>query len=382
MKILMIHPHDVFSLEEPWTSRISNIARKLVAFGHEVRLIYFRSPGNETTVHHDTVFPAIGLFRKTRAFPRNITRIIAEARWADIIHVQKCFDYATMPAVLAHIIHNKPLHYDWDDWEFAIYNAAPDSWAGGKYLGYIERMLPRLVDTITVASHGLHSYARSLGVDKNRLFEGHVGVDLDLFRPRRLYSIIEPGLVIYVGQLHGAQYVKLFLDAAARVLEQRKAQFMVVGSGSEQGDLERYARDKGIAPYVQFIGGVPHEDVPRYLAGADVAVACFEENDITLCKSPLKLVEYMAAGKAIVASDVGEVADMLGGCGVLTKPGDPVSLSQGIVALLNNKEKREELGRAARRNAENRFCWSVTTRNVLRAYGKALTFYQNRLARQ
>lgn len=376
MKILMIHPHDVFSLEEPWTSRIRNIAKQLVRLGHEVRLIYFKSPENEAAEEKSSSIPSIGLLRKTRSFPHNIKTIVAEARWADIIHVQKCFEYALMPAVLAHIIHNKPIHYDWDDLEYAIYHSRPASAIAGKYLRYLERTVPRLVDTITVSSHGLYAFARSLGIPEDRLFEGHVGVDLDLFRPLRGPDTITPQLVIYVGQLHGAQYVRLFLDAAELVLKQHAAQFMVVGPGIEQAALERYAEERGIAKFVQFTGGVTHEDVPAYLARADVAVACFEDNDITRCKSPLKVVEYMAAGKAIVASDVGEVADMLANCGVLTRAGDPVSLSEGIIALLRNETQREELGRAARHNAEDRFCWSVTARHVVRAYNRALALYR------
>jgi glycosyltransferase involved in cell wall biosynthesis len=379
----MIHPHDVFSLEEPWTSRIRNIAKKLLELGHEVRLIYFRSPENEGTDTQDPVIPSNGLVRKTRAFPRNILRIVAEARWADIIHVQKCFDYATIPAVLAHIVHNKPLHYDWDDCEFAIYNAAPASKIAAAYLGYLEKVIPKLVDTITVASHGLNSYARSLGIDQGRLFEGHVGVDLDLFSPARAYTPVfdnDPEgrrecVVMYVGQLHGGQYVRLFLDAAQRVLEKDAARFVIVGSGVEQRILEKYARAQGINDYVVFTGGVAHEEIPRYLAAADIAVACFEDNDITRCKSPLKLVEYMAAGKAIVASDVGEVAAMMNGCGVLTPAGDANALATAITELLHDERKRNELGKRARENAEQNFCWSVTARHVLKAYEQALRLY-------
>ena len=112
--------------------------------------------------------------------------------------------------------------------------------------------------------------------------------------------------------------------------------------------------------------------MPQYIAAADICVACFEENEVTLCKSPLKIVEYLASGKAIVASNVGEVSNMLGESGVLTSPGDSSSLASGILKVLENNDLKNKLEQLARKRAEEEYNWTVTAENFLRAYRKAI----------
>ena len=97
-------------------------------------------------------------------------------------------------------------------------------------------------------------------------------------------------------------------------------------------------------------------------------MACFEKNDITECKSPLKIVEYLASGKPIVASDVGEVSRMLGESGILAEPGSASSLAKGIERLLMDEGLRGELSKRARMQAETKYNWPDTANSLLRAY--------------
>ncbi len=108
-----------------------------------------------------------------------------------------------------------------------------------------------------------------------------------------------------------------------------------------------------------------------------MAVSCFVKNDITLCKSPLKVAEYMACGKAIVASDVGELKNMVGGVGLLTKPGDVDSLSYGIDRILKNEPLGKTLGVLARERAVEKYNWEYTAMNLLKAYNFAF-YLRNR----
>ncbi|MBU0759778.1 MAG: glycosyltransferase, partial [Candidatus Omnitrophica bacterium] len=96
--------------------------------------------------------------------------------------------------------------------------------------------------------------------------------------------------------------------------------------------------------------------------------AAFNETEVTICKSPLKIVEYLASGKAIVASNVGEVRKMVGGVGMLVEPSDHHALSEGIIKLLDDKGLREILRHRARRRAEEKYNWTWTAENVMKAY--------------
>jgi glycosyltransferase involved in cell wall biosynthesis len=109
---------------------------------------------------------------------------------------------------------------------------------------------------------------------------------------------------------------------------------------------------------------------------ADVCVACFEDNGITRCKSPLKIAEYLASGKAIVASNVGEVEHMLGEAGILVEAGRPEPLAEKIVYLLSRDNLRRELGIKARQQAERVYNWKVSSSTLLHAYERGVKKYQ------
>ena len=382
MKILMIHPHDIYSDFEPWTVRITFLAREFVKRGHEIKLVYhLLNPQSleETRDRQEYPFQTIPLVRYQFTLLKKFGLIHELAKWADVIHFQKCFPHTSLPAIYAGYRLNKPIHYDWDDWEYEIYQYRPLNRAVGISLNTVERAIPKLVDTISVASEGLRQLCLSLGVRKDRIFEAHVGADLDRFSPDisgediRRYHDLEGKVVLYLGQLHGAQYLELFLRAAKVMLDRRQdVTFLVVGSGERFGELHRFTEELGIGHRVVFTGSVGHNLVPKYIALADVTVACFEDNKQTRCKSPLKIAEYLASGKAIVASDVGEVRRMVSGCGILVKPGDVGLLVDGMEKFLDDPQLTREMGRRARKRAEEKYNWSVTASNILRAYWVAL----------
>ena len=383
MKILMAHPHDIYSDLEPWTVRITYLAQEFVRRGHEVRLVYHlhdpSTPLEAASLRQDFPFETIPQIRFNTTLVRRMSWYVDLARWADVIHFQKCFDYVSLPSVAASYRLGKPVHYDWDDWEYEIFNYRPNDPRVGTHIDRLERALPRMVDTVSVASRALHDMAVGLGVDEHRLFEAHVGADLERFHPAVDGSQVltdhdlEGPIVLYLGQLHGAQYCELFLGAARRVLDSgRPATFVVVGSGDRFGELHALAEQLGLTEHIVFTGAIHHSRVPQYIAAADVAVACFEDNAQTRTKSPLKIVEYLASGKAIVTSAMGEATRMVHDCGLAVPPGDEQALAQGICTLLDDPGLRRRLGAAARRRAELKYNWGTTADNLLRAYRTGL----------
>lgn len=382
----MVHPHDIFERSEPWTVRIVNIARCLCERGHNVRLLYFSfgyHKSNENRRLRDNL-QAISLNRKcgTINFIRNIIRISKFVEWADVVHFQKCFHYASIPTIFACFIKNKPIHYDWDDWETQIYHyGQPASRLIGIFIYLIERTIPKVVDSISVSSERLKKLSLSYGINRNRLTKAPVGADLNTFHPQNDgYRInekfnIQSPIVLYLGQLHGAQYAELFIEAAKIISDANpdiKVTFMIVGGGSRLSELKKWALKLNIANPLIFTDFVLHEEIPEYIASSSVCVACFEKNNITICKSPLKITEYLASGKPIVASSVGEVRNMVGGVGVLVKPGDSLTLAEGIVKILKNPELAKKMGKFARERAEKKYNWKGTTENILFLYQKIL----------
>jgi len=382
LNILMIHPHDLYSSAEPWTVRIKNLGYEFIKKGHQVKLVYFpihRKDARKILV--DGQMEVISLDRSLglHVLLKNTLQMLKLADWSDIIHFQKCYYHAALPALIAAWIKDKHIHYDWDDWETKIfYYSNPKNLIVGEFINIFEKLLPKAVDTISVSSNYLRSLCLKMKVSPERISQAPVGADLQRFRPdpalsgriRRKYSI-KNLLVLYVGQLHGGQYAELFIKSAKIILQKRQdVTFIIVGDGYRAPELKTLTRQEGLGDSIIFTGAVAHEEIPIYIADADVCVACFEENDITRCKSPLKLAEYLSSGKAIVASNVGEVRNMVGGVGILVEPGRSDTLAEGILRLLSDKSLRDKLSVLARKRAESKYNWTTTAASLISAYSK------------
>ncbi|MFH1519730.1 MAG: glycosyltransferase family 4 protein [Candidatus Omnitrophota bacterium] len=386
MNILMIHPHDLFDKSEPWTTRISNIARKLTERNHKVKLCYF-----PLTLKYENIPESVNSLElipldrtpSPSVFIKNTKKLIELSRWTDVVHFQKCHHYAAIPAVIAAYITQKPLHYDWDDWEEKIWYESCGKGLHARFIGVsfkiLERWLPVLADSVSCASSYLQELTHKFGVKKEFIFNTPVGADLEKFKPgldgsevKKKYNIKED-LVLYVGQLHGAQYADLFIKAANIVLhKQYNVSFMIVGEGFLEHKLKKLVFDLGLKEKIIFTGAIEHKDIPRYIAAADICVAPFKETEVSRCKSPLKVVEYLASGKPIVVSLVGEVRNMAGGCAVLTEEGNFHSLAGGILRLLGDRILRKRLAKGARARVEDKYNWYYTADSLLCAYEKIL----------
>ena len=124
MKILLIHPHDIFSRNEPWTVRITSLSQEFKKAGHQVKLAYCLDNGKGPKMTLESLgIGVIPLSRQAgiKSLFSNTKKLKDLAQWADVIHFQKCFHYITLPALFWGWVLHKPLHYDWDDWEEKIW---------------------------------------------------------------------------------------------------------------------------------------------------------------------------------------------------------------------------------------------------------------------
>jgi glycosyltransferase involved in cell wall biosynthesis len=162
-----------------------------------------------------------------------------------------------------------------------------------------------------------------------------------------------------------AEAIKL-MPAEARV------RFLMVGSGVLRAEVERTLREAGAMGRVILTGAVGHERVPALLDACDVLASPHVPlaDGSEFFGSPTKLFEYMAMGKAIVASRLGQIGEVLAHeeTALLVQPGDARELGEAILRLVNAPELRERLGAAARREAVARHTWAHNAQRVLEAY--------------
>ncbi|HEX8494131.1 MAG TPA: glycosyltransferase family 4 protein [Pyrinomonadaceae bacterium] len=218
------------------------------------------------------------------------------------------------------------------------------------------------------------------GVNAEKIIVNPNGVDVETFRPQiggaqvrqELGISADETLVGFVGSFgpwHGvlalAEAIKL-MPACARV------RYLLVGSGTLRDEVEHRLREAGALPRVIFTGAVSHERVPALLDACDVLASPHVPlaDGSPFFGSPTKLFEYMAMGKGIVASRLGQIADVLKHeeTALLVEPGDARELSEALLRLAKSRELRERLGAAARREAVAYHTWKHNAERVLDAY--------------
>ncbi len=221
---------------------------------------------------------------------------------------------------------------------------------------WVEGVVWRKADLVIAVSDWLRIRLEQAGVAPESIRVLPNAVDTRLFRPdvdgeevRRRFNLGGKFVVGWVGTFKAWHGVELLLAAFQSLYQaERSAHLLLVGDGPLRPLLEERAQRVGLGSAVTFARGAPHEEIPRYLAAMDVAVAPYPALE-QFYYSPLKLFEYMAAGRAVVASRVGQVADLVvdGLTGLLFEPGDQDGLLDRLRRLQQDAALRGELGRRA-----------------------------------
>lgn len=202
------------------------------------------------------------------------------------------------------------------------------------------------------------------------------GVDLERFAPRRASPALRAALgvppaapvAVSIGRHVPEKGYRHLVDAAAALERARPgAHWVLVGDGELRGELEARARRAGVESRVHFTGW--RDDVADVLALADVVVLPSESEGFGRV-----LVEAMAMGRAIVATAVGGVPDVVvaGETGLLVPPGDPDALAGAVRALLDDPARGARLGAAGRARAESTFSLGAHVDRVERVYAEVL----------
>ena len=167
-------------------------------------------------------------------------------------------------------------------------------------------------------------------------------------------------VVVFVGALQPWHGVEALLEAFGQVrAEHPETTLLLVGDGPMRKLLEERVEKLTLRDAVRFAGAVHHERVAELLTLADVAVAPYPRLPFEFYFSPIKLFEYMAAGKAIVASRVGQLSEIFidGETALLVDAGSNDELAQAIGRLLRDPGLRERLGNCAREKAAREHTW-------------------------
>lgn len=237
----------------------------------------------------------------------------------------------------------------------------------------VNRLLERSVDKFICVAHNLcRILVERHCIAPKKIITIPNGIDISAFdcgRSRadilREFGIPENKVLVgFIGRMVWEKGINVFLEAASELCKKRAdIHFLLVGDGPLQGDLKQQARDLGIAKTCSFTGF--RSDISAVLKVTDiVALPSFVEG------LPMVILEAMAAKVPVVASAVGGIPEMIreGKNGFCVPPGDVASLSEKLLFLVNDKDLREKMGKAAKRHVEESFSETTMIRKTRQVY--------------
>ncbi|HKS09912.1 MAG TPA: glycosyltransferase family 4 protein [Pyrinomonadaceae bacterium] len=331
-----------------------------------------------TVVPPETVGGTRALFdmHNNLVFTRAVVPLIKHANPDFIYQRYARFSWA---GVVASVRTGRPL--------FLEYNGS-EVWVGKHWdrvgsLGLLERyerLNLRAAARIFVVSEVERRNLIERGVAAEKIVLNPNAVDVEIFRPgingsqeRRALGFSDEDVIAgFVGTFGPWHGVVQFAEAIKLIPENVRLRFVFVGSGSSREQVEGILRKEIEARRVVFTGAVAHERVPALLDACDILVAPHVPlaDGSDFFGSPTKIFEYMAMGKAIVASRLGQIGEVLsdGETALLVEPGNINELASALVRVSESSELRARLGPNAREAAVKNHTWGHNARRVLAAY--------------
>lgn len=228
-------------------------------------------------------------------------------------------------------------------------------------------------DSVLPVSNDTRKRLIRYGVNPRKTTTAYNGIDLEVFdnsvqNVETNFEKAKDGVptVVCVANLIRRKGLNYYLMAAAEILKRVPARFYLVGGGPEEVRLKELARNLGIEKDLVFTGRIPWPMMYSLLAKtADICVSC-SLNELF----SYYVLECMAAGKPIVATNVGGTAEAVvdGVNGYLVAPRSPISTADAILKLIEDSDRAKEMGRNSRRLVERNFNLTETVHNLTKCY--------------
>jgi 1,2-diacylglycerol 3-alpha-glucosyltransferase len=371
---------------------IREMSDTLSDMGHNVHVVTYPSGQEEirvrrAKVHRTAAFrpkqnakvgPSLEKFVLDFQLLRLLCKVIRRER-IDIIHAHNY--EGALVGIMAKWLTRRPLVYNAVNLmadELAGYRFIRPAWLAHGLARGLDWFTPIFPDHITAVSHDLRTWFIDQGVPAAKVDVVPAGIEPELFdhpepeKFRQRYQLNGRQVVMYTGVLNAYQRIDYLLRAFAVALREKPDALLLMVSAlvseAEEKEYRQLAGELGISRSVIWISPHTLKDLPSYLALADVCVVPRPE-----CPGhPIKLLNYMLAGKPIVsfaggAKGVRHLHDAF-----IVSNHDCDALGRGIVTLLNNRKLAAELGANARATVLANFDWRHICARIERIYDRLL----------
>ncbi len=405
MRVLHVLDH-YLPFHSGYTFRSGNILAQQRAFGWDPVVLtspkhdYPDGSGPEKpdwlSVHHAPLgrggarglvnrVPFAGQHALMRDLRKELAATVARVGNVDLVHAHSPA-LNGLPAVQVRDAGGPPVVYEvralWEDAAVDLGNTTPGS-LRYRATAALETRLLRRADRIVVLCKALEREFVSRGIDADKITVVGNGVDPERFAARDPDPALRDSLGLgtgpvigFLGSFYAYEGLPMLVDAAAPILRDRPdARLLLVGGGPDESAIRDRVAASGVAEQIVMPGRVPHETVPDHYALVDLLVYPRLSNRLTELTTPLKPLEAMAFGKAVLGSDVGGIDELIGpaGDGAASFPaGDRDALTRAIRALIDAPEQRARMATLAREYVLRERTWAVQVGRYREVYAGAL----------
>jgi glycosyltransferase involved in cell wall biosynthesis len=363
----------------------------LRAQGHQVRHFLYGDviKGSESTIRETSrkLSQKNPLLRKTKPFLRDLYELCQNLRDGSLI--EPVFRGNSMDMVYERLFHNKstvsacarkygiPLIVESNSpaEERKQYWGAPFH----SVTKHLEKKVLQRADAITVVSTPLKRYYAKLGIRSRKIFVLPNGVNERRFSPGNVSRDLRTELELdsevvigFVGNIHTYHDIELFLPLACTFSSSKSdVRFLIVGAGPGCDKLYSTLICENLERLFTFIGPVSNSQMPNYIAAMDICLL----PGFMWYGSPMKICEYGAMGKAIIAPNLENIRDVLvhGETALLFEPGNMPALAQALQTLMDDPHLRIQLGNAARKHILANHTWARNAERIMAIYHQVVS---------
>lgn len=240
-----------------------------------------------------------------------------------------------------------------------------------------EKLACRLADRIIATNQSYKTVEMQRGrIPEERITIVRNGPELKEFKAVEPFPDLQQqgkGKTIlgYVGEMgfqDGVDYLLRALNHLVCDLGRTDFFCVLVGAGDAWSQLKALTEQLGLSNNVLFTGWVEYKDVVRYLSAADICVVPDPSNSYNDRSTMIKIMEYMALKKAVVAFDLPEHRFTAQSAAIYVRPNDELEFARALAQLMDDPKRRHEMGRLGRERIETQLAWTYQAEQLLAAY--------------
>ena len=249
-----------------------------------------------------------------------------------------------------------------------------------KIEAYLNMYILHKADLVLPTTRWMKADFANKGIERSKMMPYPNGIDLRRFSNadgeiRKKWGLEDSKIVIYIGVMDKLRHLNVLIHAFSKVRENKESvKLLMVGDGTDKTNLEKLASELGIKDDVIFTGQVYFDEISNFIASADIGVSPIPPLDFYKLSSPIKMLEYMAMEKPVVANEEipehKEVIEECGG-GILVSF-TPEAFAQAIIELLDNPEKAKEMGEKAHEWVTKNRSYEILARRLEEKYFETL----------